>query len=485
MGASKRVTPSCYTVRMTVNEGANAKKEDRKTVESGSASLQTHALDAVRETGSVCAGANLLQATGPLAELTAADARGILDDARWALITKKGRGVVFEAATVVQLQDAGERYGINLTARLATTTNNPCADVVITHSGVDIELQLKCGTDKYIRAALRKQVDGVTMLVPADAAQAAAVGSLEFDGVELEAPTRDQLFAQTEQSLDRLSAGEPVVTFADAAKRAMRDSLLDAVVVAVLDLAAQALEKPEEPIDWKRTGMAVLRVTATTVVTSLLATANTATAMKAAGRAIELASVARGTRAAAALVPHALDMCIDLARVSSGEMNRAQFIRSTSGHAGAATAEYLAFPLIARLAARLGPIGGAIAMVAGGMLVAFLGRKAGEFLHDVAVDFLAELPAGQQTVEGRVVKAVEQLQRDTEHEAARRAKKAEKRQCEEPRCSERHHARGMCKRHYNRWWRRQRRFNWRAYSGLFPASGSGRATGVVIAKSRR
>ncbi len=153
--------------------------------------MQGRALDAVRETGAVIAGANLLQATGPFAELTAADTRGILDDARKALITKKGRGVVFEAATVVQVQDAGERYGINLTARLATATNNPRADVFVTHSGADIELQLKCGTDKYIRAALRKQVDGVTVLVPADAVQAAAVGSLEFDGVELEAPTRD------------------------------------------------------------------------------------------------------------------------------------------------------------------------------------------------------------------------------------------------------------------------------------------------------
>lgn len=445
-----------------------ASDEDQPAHNGTSTSVQSRALSAVRETGRVVAGAKLLEATGPLAELAAADARGVLDDARRVLITKKGRGVIFEASTVVQLQEAGERYGISLTARLATTTNNPRADVFVRHSGADIELQLKCGTDKYIRAALRQQVDGVTVLVPADAAQAAAAGSLEFDGIELEIPTRDQLFAQTEQSLDRLSAGEPVVTFADAAKRALRDSLLDAVVVAVLDLAAQALEKPETPIDWRRTGMAVFKVTATTVVTSLLATANTVTAMKAAGRAIDLASVARGTRVAASLVPHALDVCIDLAKVSSGKMNRAQFVRSASGHAGAAAAEYLAFPLVARLAVRLGPIGGAIVMVAGGMLVAFLGRKTGEFLHDMAADLLADLPAGQQTVEGRVVEVVERLQQEGASEAERRAKKAEKRQCEEPRCSRPHHARGMCGKHYGRWWRRQRRFNWRAYSGLLP-----------------
>lgn len=455
---------------MPTNTAVGNVKDDHEPIRSGTASVQGRALDAMRETGATIAGANLLQSTGPLSELAAADMRGLLDDARKVLITKKGRGVVFEAATVVQFQEAAERYGLNLTAKLSASTNNPRADVLVTHAGAKIELQLKCGTDKYIRAALRKQVDGVTVLVPADAAQAAAVGSLEFDGVELGAPTRDQLFAQTEKSLDRLSAGEPIVTFGDAAKRALRDSLLDAIVVAVLDLAMQALENPEKPIDWKRTGIAVLRVTATTVVTSLLATANTATAMKAAGRAIELASVARGTRTAATLVPHALDVCIDIAKFSSGEMNRSQLVRSTSGHAGAAAAEYLAFPLIARLAARLGPIGGAIVMVAGGMLVAFLGRKAGEFLHDVAADLFAEPRAGQQIVESQVVKVVEQLQDKTELETARRAKKAERRLCEEPRCSRSHHARGMCGRHYGRWWRRQRRFNWRAYSGLLNMS---------------
>lgn len=458
-------------VRMAISHEDDAREERGSSPLVGTVSTQNAALNAVRHTGSLVAGANLLEATGPLAELTAAETRGVLDAARRELITKKGRGVVFEAATVVQLQEAGERYGFKLSAQLSSAANNPRADVLVTHAGSDIELQLKCGDDKYIRAALRKQADDIVMLVPSDAAQGQAVGVLDFDGVEIEAPTRDQLYAQTEKSLDRLSAGEPVVSFAEVAKRALKDSLVAAVIVAVIDLTSQVLEKPEQPIDWKRTGKAVLKVTATTVATSLLATANTAMALKAAGRAIEVASIARGARAAAALVPHAIDVAIDFSRLSSGEMNRAQFVRKASGHAGAATAEYLAFPVLARIAARLGPIGSVIAMIAGGLFVSFVGRKAGEFIHDMAVDLLSAPPAGQQLVEGQVSAAVERLQRETEHEIARRVKKAEKRLCEEPRCSKPHHARGMCKRHYGRWWRRQRRFNWRAYSVALPLRG--------------
>lgn len=440
------------------------KKEQREAIQPGTAATQSRALEAVREAGSALAGANLLEATGPLAELTAAEARGVLDEARRVLIAKKGRGVVFEAMTVVNAQVASERYSLNLTAKLASTMNSPRADVLIVHAGLDIELQLKVGTDKYIRSALRRQADGVTLLVPVDATQGAAVGSLEFDGIEIEAPTTDQLQARTEGLLDRLSTGEPIVTFADAAKRALKDSLIDALVIAVLDLASQMLEKPDEPVDWKRTGKAVLRATATTVTASLLATANTATAMRATGRAIEVVSIARGTRAAAVLVPHAIDVCVDMARASSGEISSAQFARRASGHVGAAAAEYLMFPILARIAARLGPIGGAIAMVAGGLFFALVGRKAGEFLHDVAVTYFAELPASQQVVEGKVVRIVEGIEEDAKRETVRRAQKAAKSQCEEPRCSRPHHARGMCKRHYNRWYRRQKRINWRIYS---------------------
>lgn len=440
------------------------KKERREPVQPGTVAVQGRALDAVRETGGAIAGARLLESTGPLAELSAADKRGVLDEARRVLIAKKGSGVVFEAITTVQLQEANERYSIGLTARLAATATNPRTDILVTHAGIDIELQLKTGDKTYIRSALRQQVDGVKLLVPADAAEGAAMTALEFEGVTLETPTKEQLYQQTERTLDRLSAGEPIVTFADAAKRALTDCLVDAVVVAVLDLASQVMEQPNEPIDWRRTGKAVLKATATTVVTSLLATANTATAMKAAGRAVEVASIARGTRAAAALVPHAIDLCIDVVKVSSGEMSRAEFIRSSAGHTGAAAAEYFAFPYIARLASRLGPLGSIIAMVAGGMLVAYLGRKAGEAIHDLAVDFFVELPAGQQVVEGKVIETIVEIEKETTVETARRAKKAEKRQCEEPRCAKPHHARGMCKRHYNRWWRRQRRVSWRLYS---------------------
>jgi hypothetical protein len=446
---------------------------EHEPVTVGSIPAQNRALDAARDAGQIAAGAALLKTTGPLAEMMSAEQKGILDEARRILIAKKGRGVVFEAATVVQLQDASERYGFRLTARLAAEVNNPRADVLVSYEGANVELQLKVGEQRYIRAAIHAQKEGTLLFVPKGAAEGSAVSALDLDGVVLEAPTKEQLLSQTRRTLDRLSAEEPVVTFADAAKRALTGCVVDGVVVAVVDLCSQVLEKPERPIDWRRTGRVVLKASATSAVTSLLATANTATALKATGRAVELASVVRGTRMAAAIVPHAIDVCFDIASVSSGEMTYAQFARSAAGHAGAAAVEYLAFPYITRLAARLGPLGGILALVAGGLLASFVGRKVGEFLYDAAVDFLSEsaIQMRSQAPEARLSDVVTKFQREAEEEAKRRVKQAENHQCEEPRCARPHHARGMCKKHYMNWWRRQRRVDWRLYSWALRSTG--------------
>src|SRR5258708_6033377 len=151
--------------------------------------VQSRALDAVRDVASTLGAEQLLKKTGPLAELNAAVRRRVLDEVRQLLIAKKGAGVVFEAKTVVHLQDAAERFQLDLRASLAARVNDPRVDVLAWWAEEQIELQLKVGSDKYISAAIRSRADGTIIFVPSDAVPQGIPGvtaALDFDGVVVE-----------------------------------------------------------------------------------------------------------------------------------------------------------------------------------------------------------------------------------------------------------------------------------------------------------
>ncbi len=104
-------------------------KDELSPFSVGTVPPQNRALAAVRDSTVALGGEMLLDTTGPLAELKSAERRGILDEARRILIAKKGRGVVFEAHTLAQLQEASERFDLKLTAQLAKSSNSPRADL--------------------------------------------------------------------------------------------------------------------------------------------------------------------------------------------------------------------------------------------------------------------------------------------------------------------------------------------------------------------
>lgn len=198
------------------------------------------ALDASRDVAVAAATDHLVCSTGPLSELTAADLRGVLDDTRRRLIAKKAAGVVFEGTAVIRLQDARERYGLTLVAKLAGESNAERADILLETINGQVELQLKTGTNKYIRAAVRAREQGVVLLVPRDANVAPddtwVKSAVEVDGVIVETPTRSELQSQSEIALDRLSRGEPSLSLTDLAKTSLANSLVDGLSAVLFDV---------------------------------------------------------------------------------------------------------------------------------------------------------------------------------------------------------------------------------------------------------
>ncbi len=444
--------------------------EDRQLVRADAgAVIQRRALSVSKDAITAVSAAALLQSTGPTAELSAAFQRGVLDEARRTLIAKKGSGVVFEAGTVVAAQELNERCALNLTASLSSMPNDPRTDVLITMRGDCIDLQLKTGSDNYIRAQLRRrQPDGVVYLIPKDAHHLTGDGvktSLEFDGIELDMPTRDELLEQTRHSLDRLESGAPVLESKDVAAMALRGALIDGIVVGVVDLSLQALQQPTQPIDWRRAGLAVVRGSAVSAISSFLAGSHAVSAGIFLARQLDATHVLRRARVAGCIIPHAVDAAIDALAASKGTISTEQLLSRVAGHTGAAVAELVAFKYIARLAARCGPLGIIVVMI-GGAIAATAGRKLGETAY--AILFGAPTQAMQRAVPERPVQSgpsiwdailsvAGTLRTELEVEADRRKTLASEHRCEERNCEGKHHARGMCGKHYKRWWRGRRR----------------------------
>jgi hypothetical protein len=425
--------------------------------------VQHRALDAVRDTASVRAGEQLLKKTGPLAELNAAARRHVLDEARQVLIAKKGAGVIFEAKTVIHLQDAAERFQLDLSASLSARANDPRADVVAFWAEEQIELQLKVGSDRYIRAAVRSRLDGTIVLVPSDAVPPGMDGvtsSLDFDGVTFESPSRQELIDSADASLQRMAVGESQVTAGTIAVNSVCSGLVDGVVAAILDLTIQKLSQPDADIDWSRTVSVFLKAGAISTVGSFIAAANTMSALDTASHAIDAGALLSGSRVTAAVLPRIVDVGLDFYAHSEGQLPGRELARRVTKHAVAGTAEYLLFPVIARLALRCGPIGGVLVILGGGLLISRMGEGLGDVLFDL-VEQIAALPPPSPELQAKIAegfgRALQQIATVTRDETTRRNELSKLNLCEENACGRSYHARGMCSTHYNRWWRQQRR----------------------------
>jgi hypothetical protein len=172
---------------------------------------------------------------------------------------------------------------------------------------------------------------------------------------------------------------------------------------------------------------------------------------------------------AACVVPHAIDVVFDYASMNAGKISTEAFGRRVAGHAGAAAAQMLAFKYLARLAASFGPLGQTVVMIGGGYLVSKMGERFGGLVFDVisaVLPHFADLPSSRQPQRLTAVGSLLRRQRLEENRRIRRAKKGI---CEEPSCGREHHARGMCARHYQRWWRKARRSGWRPVKRTLPS----------------
>lgn len=432
-----------------------------------SATAQLRSLDAVRDAARVTAAEQLLTSTGPSAEMAAAQMRGVLDAARRELIAKKGSGVVFEAETIVRLQDAAERYGVSLTARLSTKANSPRADILLFTSERQVDLQLKTGHDRYLRAAVRARKEDVVLLVPSDVEKgtwaAAATSTIEVEGIRVDSPTRDELRAHSEKALDRIARGESAFSVRDLAKSSVVNGFVDGLTAVIVDVSCQVLTNPDAPIDWGRAAKCLARTAMTSAASSFLSGALAQSSMAGSGRALDATGCMRAARASSCVIPRALDTIWDVVRLNRGEIDDEQFKRQLARNTGAAALEYVGFQVLARLTARMGPVGRAIVMIVGGMVLAMLGAVAGEAVYELlsGAEPKRLLPAampGELTADDAIPHASVALMAAAREEHARRLLSAEKRRCEERGCRRRHHARGLCGTHYMRWWRRNRAF---------------------------
>lgn len=352
--------------------------EERPTLPLGSTVAQHRALDVTAHVASTRGAGVLLESTGPLAELRSAEQRKILDDARRLMIARKGTGVVFEARTVVGLQHIAERHQLDLSATLSTDSNDARVDVTAWFVGQEIELQLKTGSDRYIRASLKRTADDVLVLVPGDVTvrhpNRSVTTALTFEDAVFDAPTRDELLASSRRTLERLEHRDAAVNSRDVLRVSLQAAVVDGLVAAALSLSMQVLTSPEKPIDWRATARDVVRSAAVSATSCYLAGTNAIAASLADGRAVDATRALRSARIAGCLVPHAIDAAFDVARTLDGNLNASELARRSAGHAGAALAELVAFKYVARLAARFGPLG-IVVMMLGGSLVTSIGRR--------------------------------------------------------------------------------------------------------------
>jgi hypothetical protein len=448
---------------------------------------QHRALNAAEAVVSDHAVGHLLETTGPLEELKNAEKRGLLTEARLAMISGKGAGVTFEALTLTKAQHAGERFGIvGLKAALSSKANDPSVDVMMSWTddgkALLLKVQLKTGSDSYLKAAISGREDGVLLFVPIDAPTdgltAGVASSIDIGGVAITAPTRDELKARSRRNLERLTGrSSPVVDWKTIGRQAFRDALVDGLVAGVADVCLQCLTEPEKPVDWRQASRALVKTGATGAISSLLAATTSCSAVRLGKHSIDASAAYRAARVGACVVPHAIDVAFDALDMKSGLLKPQEFAKRTSGHTGAMVAELLFFKYVARLARFFGPLGQAVVMIGGGMLVSKLGQAAGEAIYSLVSGlFEGEPPAATASPDDAAESApsladflasllatpeVASLAHRADREEKRRDHRMAKGACQEPRCGRQHHARGMCSRHYMRWWRLMRRRGWR------------------------
>ena len=248
---------------------------------------QHRALDAVHAATTDRAVEHLLSTTGPFAELTSAEKRGLLNEAKFAFVSAKGAGVTFEAVAVSRTQHAAERFGIGVRAALSAKSNDASVDVLLSWTAdpsSPLKVQLKTGSNRYITAAIHARENGVLLLVPQDAPGVdftlGIVNSLDLDGVQIEAPSRDELRARSRRALERLQARNAPIDVKTLARQSFSDAAVDGIVATVVDISVQLLKAPERPIDWERACRTLVKTGATSAISSFLAATSSCSAIK-------------------------------------------------------------------------------------------------------------------------------------------------------------------------------------------------------------
>lgn len=398
----------------------------------------------------------LLKTTGPLARLQRADQEHFLRELK--AIVKQAKGVVFEGDTLARVQGAAERFGLNVQARLSSKRNDPIADIYVEWRGNEIGIQLKTGSDRYLRDSLTKvaaREDGTWVLTQSDVSdRARAAGArtqLSFDDVDLPSPTLEDLESMAERDLERLSRGEATVDHFDIARNAVLFGLVDGLAAFILDWIRQAKEEPSKPFDWRRSAGIFFKRAATSTAAGIVAGSGTGYALSLTPAAVDATTCLRAARAVGVVLPRAFASYGDYRALREGEIESRDFQRRLARQAGALTVEWSAFQLASRYAIGLGPIGQFAVLLGGSLLADQVGGGIADFLFS-----LFTTPASTATVKKIVEQDVQVVEKEIRSEEDRRRKLAAQRLCEEPSCNRDHHARGFCSRHYQRWYRRNR-----------------------------
>jgi len=422
---------------------------------------QSQALSQVRAAASATARGQLLRETGPLAQLQKADRQHFLYEI--AAIVKRAKGVVFEGDTLASLQEAPERFGLNFTANLSPTRNDPRADIYLHWGEETVSLQLKTGSPGYIRRSLVKvgaRQDGTWLLtqsdIPEGLREAGAMTAVDIDGIAIPSPTLEELEGMTRKDLERLYRGSSTLDHFELTRNAVMLGLVDGLAALVMDLIQQLREDPAKPFDWKRAGGIFARRVATSTAVGILAGSGTGFALSLESAALASATTGwyfRAARVAGVTIPRVFAAYDEYKALRRGEIDTRDFQRHLAHQAGAVAVEWSAFHLAARYAVGLGPIGQFVVLVGGSLLADWIGGGLGEFLFDV---FAA--PGTTIEVQAVVKNDATRLEEDIRNETQRCRERAEQHRCEKAGCSREHHARGLCSRHYQGWYRRNRPF---------------------------
>ena len=370
----------------------------------------------------------LLRDSGPLGKVEANVRWGRSLEQALTAGAAQGKGLTAEASFLVNLQGASSRQALPDRFFLSHAANDPAADIRRRVAGRDFGYQLKVGGEIYTRRASRKHTGDAQLIVSSTFADVGWRGRAEASVIVGNARVRMRSKAEEDSAarehLRRLAERGAAVGPADHLRWAGGAGLRAGAFGASIEAVRQVLTQRKQR-EWHRVGIAGVMGAVHGGLTSLASSWLASRAVMRSGRDVILAPLFRGARLLGAAVPRLLSLGTELLGGPDGGALRRSFFR----HTGGLLVELTGFGLLSSFALGLGGIVGTVVLFAGGALLDCLGGVLGEVIHD-----LLWTPPEPRFVED--VGAIED------------------RRCSASGCRDRHHARGMCKRHYDAWhWR--------------------------------